>query len=341
MFCRTRNDVDELTHTMNGRGYRAEALHGGMTQDQRDRVMNHLRTGATELLIATDVAARGLDIDTLTHVVNHTVPGAPESYVHRIGRVGRAGREGVAITLVAPREHRALQTIERHTGRKMQVEQVPTVADLRAKRLGIIRADMREAMLIGEELDSFRPVVESLGDEFDTVEMALAAIKLLHDETAGQGDDRDVPTATLDGGGGGGKQKKSKGGGGGKPRKRNSRLYDTGEGSGGGSKGGSDRSGGGSRAGGGSRGSDSASRGSDSASIWVSLGRDSGVRPKDLVGAIAGETGLSGSQVGSIQINARFSLVEVPASSVDEVITALNRTRLRGNRGKARLDRAG
>ncbi|MEO6571381.1 MAG: DEAD/DEAH box helicase, partial [Ilumatobacteraceae bacterium] len=92
VFCRTRGEVDELTVTMNGRGYRAEALHGGMDQHQRDRVMGRLRDGTAELLIATDVAARGLDIDSLTHVVNYDVPSAAESYVHRIGRVGRAGR---------------------------------------------------------------------------------------------------------------------------------------------------------------------------------------------------------------------------------------------------------
>src|SRR5690606_12709781 len=99
VFCRTREEVDQLTETMNGRGYRAEALHGGMGQEQRDRVMGRLRAGTADLLIATDVAARGLDIEHLTHVVNYSVPSAPETYVHRIGRVGRAGREGVAITL--------------------------------------------------------------------------------------------------------------------------------------------------------------------------------------------------------------------------------------------------
>ena len=88
VFCRTRDEVDTLTETLNGRGYRAEALHGGMTQQQRDRVMGRLRSGNADLLLATDVAARGLDIDTLTHVVNYDVPSSPESYVHRIGRVG-------------------------------------------------------------------------------------------------------------------------------------------------------------------------------------------------------------------------------------------------------------
>jgi ATP-dependent RNA helicase DeaD len=112
VFCRTRTEVDQLTETMNGRGYRAEALHGGMDQAQRDRVMARLRDGTAELLVATDVAARGLDVDVLTHVVNYDVPSAAESYVHRIGRVGRAGREGVAITLAEPRERRGLENID-------------------------------------------------------------------------------------------------------------------------------------------------------------------------------------------------------------------------------------
>ncbi|MGH3658256.1 MAG: DEAD/DEAH box helicase, partial [Micromonosporaceae bacterium] len=105
VFCRTREQVDELTETLNGRGYRAEALHGGMSQEQRERVLGRLRSETADLLVATDVAARGLDIEHLSHVVNYNVPSAPEAYVHRIGRVGRAGREGVAITLAEPREH--------------------------------------------------------------------------------------------------------------------------------------------------------------------------------------------------------------------------------------------
>ncbi|MBA3368577.1 MAG: DEAD/DEAH box helicase, partial [Geodermatophilaceae bacterium] len=115
VFCRTRAEVDHLAEQLNGRGYRAEAMHGGMDQAQRDRVMGRLRGGTADLIVATDVAARGLDIDQLTHVVNYDVPSDPESYIHRIGRVGRAGREGVAVTLAEPREHRMLKAIERMT----------------------------------------------------------------------------------------------------------------------------------------------------------------------------------------------------------------------------------
>jgi ATP-dependent RNA helicase DeaD len=192
VFCRTRDEVDRLTASLNGRGYRAETLHGGMSQEHRDRVMGRLRSGTAELLVATDVAARGLDIDLLTHVVNYDLPSAPESYVHRIGRVGRAGREGVAITLVEPREHRMLKTIERVTRQRISVETVPSVADLRARRLEHTRAALHESLL-ENDLESYRVVVETLADEFDVMEVALAAVKLVHEATGGVGVEEEIP----------------------------------------------------------------------------------------------------------------------------------------------------
>ena len=119
VFCRTRTEVDELTETLNARGYHAEALHGGLSQEQRDRVMRRFRDGASDMLVATDVAARGLDIEHVSHVVNFDVPSSPDAYVHRIGRTGRAGREGVAITLAEAREQRLLRNIEQLTKRKI------------------------------------------------------------------------------------------------------------------------------------------------------------------------------------------------------------------------------
>src|SRR5688500_16916780 len=138
-----------------------------MSQEQRDRVMHRLRAGTADLLVATDVAARGLDIEHLTHVVNYDVPSAPEAYVHRIGRVGRAGREGVAITLAEPREHRMLKTIERMTKQRIVVEKVPTIADMHARRLEHTRSALEEALVASTDLDRFRVVVETLTDEFD------------------------------------------------------------------------------------------------------------------------------------------------------------------------------
>jgi ATP-dependent RNA helicase DeaD len=300
VFCRTRHEVDELTETMNGRGYRAEALHGGMTQEQRDRVMDRLRNETAELLVATDVAARGLDIDHLTHVVNYDVPSAPDAYVHRIGRVGRAGREGVAITLVEPRQHRLLKSIERHTGQKMAVEKVPTVADLRARRLEMTRASLHESLLDDGDLDRFRVVVETLSDEFDLMEIALAAVKLAHDvEHAPPEEEAELPSASLQADKGG------SGPSGGKPTGQRGR----------------------------SGPAASMSR------LFVSAGRGAGIRPKDLVGAIANESSLKGNQIGAIEITQNFSLVEVPDHAADEVIAALGRSTIKGKKATVRRDR--
>jgi ATP-dependent RNA helicase DeaD len=196
VFCRTREEVDQLTETLNGKGHRAEALHGGMDQQQRDRVMGRLRGGGLDLLVATDVAARGLDVDRLTHVVNYDVPSAPESYVHRIGRVGRAGREGIAITLATPREHNLLKAIERATGRPIAIEKLPTVAGLRARRLEVTRETLRQIVL-EDDLDAFRSVVGPLGEEFGIYEVALAAVKLAADASGTSRDEEELPDVDL------------------------------------------------------------------------------------------------------------------------------------------------
>src|SRR5205823_2620078 len=143
VFCRTRLEVETLVETLSAHGRRAQALHGGMEQRQRDRVMQMFRGGKADLLVATDVAARGLDIEHLSHVVNYDVPSSAGAYVHRIGRTGRAGRAGTAITLAEPREHRLLRSIEAFTKQKIEVQTVPTVADLRARRLDLTSASLR------------------------------------------------------------------------------------------------------------------------------------------------------------------------------------------------------
>ncbi len=317
VFCGTRNEVDQLTQVMNGRGYRAEALHGGMTQEQRDRVMERLRSETADLLVATDVAARGLDIDHLTHVINYDVPSAPESYVHRIGRVGRAGREGVAITLVEPRQTRLLRAIEQHTRQRMEVESVPSVADLRARRLELTREALHERMVDDADLDRFRGVVESLSDEFDLMELTLAAISIAHDAVGGSDDDdAELPEVRLHEGGrkGGGKDGKGSGGG---------------KGAGGGKRGPASGSSHGARPG----------PAPDMARIYIGVGRSQGIRPKDLVGAIANESGLGGRDIGNIEITPNFSLVEVPRSSSDEVIRVLRGTTIRGRKTTVRPDR--
>ncbi|MEP7345865.1 MAG: DEAD/DEAH box helicase, partial [Gemmatimonadaceae bacterium] len=191
VFCRTRTEVDELTETLNARGYRCEALHGGLNQEQRDRVMKKFRANNSDLLIATDVAARGLDVQHVSHVVNYDVPSAADAYVHRIGRTGRAGRAGVAITLAEPREHRMLRGIEQQTRQKIEYMPVPTVADLRARRLELTRAALRESILDGG-LDAYREVVESLAEEFDLMDVAAAAVKQAETRDGG-GEEVEIP----------------------------------------------------------------------------------------------------------------------------------------------------
>ncbi|MDX2262676.1 MAG: DEAD/DEAH box helicase [Gemmatimonadales bacterium] len=186
VFCRTRTEVDSLHETLGGHGYRAEALHGGMTQEARDRVMKRTRAGNVDLLVATDVAARGLDIDQLSHVVNFNVPESPAAYVHRIGRTGRAGREGVAITLVEPREHRLLRNIEASTKQRVTMAQLPTFLDVQAKRIGITAAAIAEAITAAES-EPYRIVVESLSETHDLMEIAMAAIQLAHERGPGAG----------------------------------------------------------------------------------------------------------------------------------------------------------
>ena len=142
VFCRTRIEVDELADTLKAHGFGAQALHGGLAQKQRDRVMQSFRKEQADILVATDVAARGLDIDHVSHVINFDVPTSPEVYVHRIGRTGRIGREGVAITLAQPREQRFLTSVEALTRQKIDVLPLPSIADLRARRLEATREQL-------------------------------------------------------------------------------------------------------------------------------------------------------------------------------------------------------
>jgi ATP-dependent RNA helicase DeaD len=309
VFCRTRTEVDQLTVTMNGRGYRAEALHGGMDQAQRDRVMGRLRDGTAELLVATDVAARGLDVDTLTHVVNYDVPSAAESYVHRIGRVGRAGREGVAITLAEPRERRGLENIERLTKQKFDIAKVPTVADLRERQIEMTVSAVREA-LTAVDLEDFNSVLHALSGDDSDRNIALAAIKLVHESRGATIDELEIPDASdrLRGKPSDGKKKFEK-----------KAPHNAGE---------KDRAGG--------KGKRAGASGAGTAFVHVSLGRKAGVRPGDLVGAIANETGLVGREIGPIRISDAYSVVGVPEASVDHVIDTMQSTTMRGKRARVR-----
>jgi ATP-dependent RNA helicase DeaD len=291
IFCRTRTEVDELTETLGGHGYQAEAIHGGFSQEQRDRVLRRFREGTSDILVATDVAARGLDIEHLSHVVNYDVPPSPDAYVHRIGRTGRAGRKGVAITLVEAREHRLLRNIELHTKRKIRVESVPTVLDLRTRRLELTRAALEDALASGE-LEQYRVVVESLAAEHDVLELAAAAVKLAAQRDGSAKDDVEIPLAPP---------------------------ISTGK---------AQRS-----------GSRQRLKAEDATKLYIGLGRGAGIRPADLVGAIANEARIDSRDIGAIDITDRFSLVEVPASDANRIISALRGKTIRGKKVSVRRDR--
>ena len=319
VFCRTREEVDQITEALKARDLRAEALHGGMSQAERDRVMNRLRAGTADLLIATDVAARGLDVDHLTHVVNYNVPPAPESYVHRIGRVGRAGREGVSITLVEPRERRLLESVERLTGTKVAFAPVPTVADLRAKRRDDTRAALVDRLTDGG-LDDMRALVADLEAEHSLADIAAAALALAHQGADATEEEipvvpprqprpeRDDRTTAYD-------------------RKASEHRFDNRPVS----------------RGAGAKARDTGPQprrtSPGMAKVYIGAGRAAKVRPQDLVGAIAGETHLTGKQIGGIEITERFSLVEVPKDQLDTVVKALRASVIKGRKVMVRPDR--
>jgi len=272
-----------------------------MVQKQRDRVMQLFRSEKADILVATDVAARGLDIDRLTHVINYDLPSAPEAYVHRIGRVGRAGREGVAITLVEPREHHQLRNIERLTRHRIEIAKVPTVADLRARRLEITQAALREA-LIADDNEHFRVVVDALSDEFDAVQIAMAAVKLYHQATVGESGDDEAEEI--------GSRTAATPAASGTTKAAAPAAFDV-------------------------------ITGRDMARIYIGAGRNAGIRPQDLVGAIANEAGVAGALIGAIQIADRFSIVEVPEEVATQVIKALGKASIRGKKVQVRHDAGG
>jgi ATP-dependent RNA helicase DeaD len=181
IFCRTKKRVDELTEGLQARGYSAEAIHGDLNQVQRNRVMKRFKEGGSEMLVATDVAARGLDIENVTHVVNYDLPQDTESYVHRIGRTGRAGRSGTAITLVTAKEFRQIRQMERVLRIRLVRRPIPTPQDVAEKQREALRSRLAEEIERGV-LPEYQDLVMSLAESFDSVDIAAAAIRLMVDK---------------------------------------------------------------------------------------------------------------------------------------------------------------
>lgn len=178
VFGRTKRRVDELMMALSTRGYSTEGIHGDMTQARRDTVMRKFRTGSIDVLVATDVAARGLDITGVTHVYNFDVPQDPEWYVHRIGRTGRAGKAGIAVTFVTPREVSYLHQLERLINRRIERKPIPSLTDAVRGQMRRAAEDLQRAITEGS-LDQYRPWAEELLAETDSITLLAAALKVM------------------------------------------------------------------------------------------------------------------------------------------------------------------
>lgn len=288
IFCRTKSEVDSLGERLTARAYPAETLHGDLSQVQRDRVMGRFRSNQVEILVATDVAARGLDVEHVSHVINYDIPLDPEIYVHRIGRTGRAGRSGTAITLVTPRERRLLRIIERSTGAQIQRLRLPTISDVMARRRESFKETLRETIAQGG-LEPFTIMAEDLGEEYSPTDLAAAAFKLLLGEPQNETEDK-LAEQELE------RYEDERDG---RPHRRRERSF------------------------GPERGM---------ARLYIDIGRNDGVRPADIVGAIANEANIPGRAIGAIELFEHFSFVEVPDNMFDRVMRALKRTSIRGRK---------
>ncbi|MBR8837631.1 MAG: DEAD/DEAH box helicase [Stigonema ocellatum SAG 48.90 = DSM 106950] len=182
IFVRTRRTAAELTNQLQSAGHSVDEYHGDLSQQARERLLNRFRNRQVRWVVATDIAARGLDVDQLSHVINFDLPDSVETYVHRIGRTGRAGKEGTAISLVQPFERRKQQLFERHIRQTWQVLTIPTRAQIEARQLEKLQAEVREA-LAGERLASFLPIVSELTEKYDAQAIAAAALQIAYDQT--------------------------------------------------------------------------------------------------------------------------------------------------------------
>ena len=315
VFVRTRLDADHVAEQLNGQGYLAQAIHGEINQAQRERVLDRFRKGHTQLLVATDVAARGLDIPDVSHIINYDLPVDAESYVHRIGRTGRAGRAGEALTLVTPRERRQLRLIEDAIHRRLERLRLPTSADVAARRRAAFREEVLEILDAGQ-LDPFLALVEDLVGTHEPAALAAAAFKM-----AAQARDAARPgrpetwvqqlSTTIP------EQQPTPvahpadefEGARGRPARRERERHPQIE--------------------------------QGMVRLFLRVGRRDGVRPADLVGAIANEAGVSSEIIGDIDLYDTFSFVEVAEEQADLVLHALNRSTIRGRPVRANIARPG
>ncbi|MCK8826952.1 DEAD/DEAH box helicase [Natroniella acetigena] len=270
VFCNTRRQVDELVIQLQARGYFVDGLHGGMKQPQRDRVMNKFKNGTVEILVATDVAARGIDIDDIEMVFNYDVPQDIEYYVHRIGRTGRAGRKGRAFTLVVGKEIYKVKDIEKYTKTKIQRKKVPSASDVEEIKMNLMLEDVIDT-LDQENLTRYVKAIEKINEEdYTSLDIAAALLKLMSEDDLAQED-----------------------------KSLEKQFGNTGAEPG-------------------------------MVRLFVNIGKKQNIRPGDIVGAIAGETGLAGNLIGLIDIYDRYTFVEVPRDNAQEVLQIMKNNTIKG-----------
>lgn len=279
VFCNTKKRVDDLVEQLQSRGYSADALHGDMRQAQRENVMKRYRAGNIELLVATDVAARGIDVDDIEIVINYDIPYDEESYVHRIGRTGRAGKDGKAFTFVSSRDMYKLRDIQKYAKTKIKAQKVPLLNEVEEIRINDYLNKIK-GIIENESIDKYVKIIEKFLDneEFTTTDIAASLLKLnlgLSENTKDEFDVKDVSRVE---------------------RKKGGKL------------------------------SGSIAR------LFISVGHRDKVSPKNILGAIAGETGIDGEYVGEIDIYDKFSFVEVPKEYAKQVLEIMNGNEIKGKK---------
>jgi ATP-dependent RNA helicase DeaD len=289
VFVRTKNETETLAEKLRARGYSAAAINGDVPQPVRERTVNQLKAGKLDILVATDVAARGLDVERISHVVNYDIPTDTESYVHRIGRTGRAGRTGDSIAFVTPRERHLLRSIEKATRQPLTQMQLPSVDDVNATRLTRFDDQITAALTQPERIDFFRDVVSHYVQEYGVAEVDVAAAlaAVMHGEEPLLLDPEPEPRARSF-------EERPSHGGKGERRPRESRS------------------------------------GAPMATYRLEVGKRHKVEPRQIVGALANEGGLSRGDFGYISIKPDFSLVELPADLPPGTLDRLSSTRISG-----------
>lgn len=313
VFCNTKQKTDEVAEELESRGYPAEAIHGDLSQNQRNNVMGKFRNGKVGILVATDVAARGIDVDDLEAVFNFDTPLDPEYYVHRIGRTGRAGKTGMAFTFVTGRDNGKMRDIEYYAKVKIAKGIIPTQEDILLSRKNKFAEKVKEEIAKGD-LHLFDDLLESLMSEgLELPEITAALLKLQFGDKINEENNEhiDFMDASYER-----KDKFSKG-----KNDRNDRF---------------ERGG---RRDSGSNGSRKSGSQTSTVRLFVNLGKEQRISKGDLLGAIAGETGMKGNQIGAIDIYDKYSFVDVPKSDVDKIMRVMNSTKIKGKKANFEIAR--